>query len=60
MKGLLVNLDNALFASFGYAAIVCFKLQRKEELEIKDEGHIELLLRVLAWLCDGQNVILQV
>ena len=28
--------------------------------ETEDEGHIELVLRCLALMCDGQNKVLQV
>ncbi len=31
-----------------------------EMLKYKDEGHIELILKVLANMCDGQNKVLQV
>uniref|UniRef100_A0A1I8G215 RIH_assoc domain-containing protein n=1 Tax=Macrostomum lignano TaxID=282301 RepID=A0A1I8G215_9PLAT len=30
-----------------------------ENLQMKDDGHIELVLRVLAFICDGQNTHLQ-
>ncbi|XP_064638655.1 inositol 1,4,5-trisphosphate receptor type 3-like isoform X2 [Lineus longissimus] len=33
--------------------------QNDDELEYKDEGYIELVLRVLAFMCDGQNKTLQ-
>ena len=29
-------------------------------METEDEGHIELVLRCLALMCDGQNKVLQV
>ncbi len=29
-------------------------------VDTEDEGHIELVLRVLASMCDGQNTVLQV
>ena len=32
----------------------------KEMLEYKDEGHIELVLKLLARICDGQHEGLQV
>ncbi len=31
-----------------------------QSLQQKDEGYIELVLRVLAGMCDGQNAVLQV
>ena len=32
----------------------------EEELQYKDEGYLELMLRVMALMCDGQNTLLQV
>ena len=32
----------------------------QQVVEAEDEGHIELVLRVLASMCDGQNTVLQV
>ncbi|PAA53236.1 hypothetical protein BOX15_Mlig001198g2 [Macrostomum lignano] len=34
-------------------------VMENENLQMKDEGYIELVLRVLAYICDGQNTRLQ-
>ena len=35
-------------------------IEDDEDLEYKDEGYIELVLRIMALMCDGQNTTLQV
>ena len=35
-------------------------VQEESEVQAEDEGHIELVLRCLASMCDGQNTVLQV
>ena len=32
----------------------------KEEMDYHDDGYIELVLRMMGSMCDGQNTILQV
>ena len=34
-------------------------LEENDELDYKDDGYIELVLRIMGLMCDGQNRILQ-
>ena len=40
--------------------MAAFKEEEMEEIDQKDDGYIELVLRVLARMCDGQHEGLQV